>query len=160
MPKIEIRTKINASPKTVFDLSRSIDIHMLSTKKTNEKAIAGRTSGLIELGETVTWRAKHFGIYQKLTVKITEFESPHFFVDEMVRGAFKGFRHEHHFSKLGKGTLMLDIFDYESPFGILGKLVDYLVLEKYMAQFLTERNLVIKEIAESQITEPNKSSPQ
>src|ERR1700744_4744274 len=97
MPKIELTTRINAPIDKVFDLARSIDLHMESTKQTGEQAIAGKTSGLIELGESVTWRAKHFGIWQSLTSKITEFDQPNFFVDEMVKGAFKSFRHQHHF---------------------------------------------------------------
>ena len=97
MPKIELHTFINADKKIVFDLSRSIDLHKISTKHTNEEAIAGVTSGLIGLNETVTWKAKHFGIYQLLTSKITEFESPNYFTDEMENGAFKWFRHQHIF---------------------------------------------------------------
>jgi ligand-binding SRPBCC domain-containing protein len=57
-------------------------------EQTNERAIAGRTSGLIQLAETVEWCARHFGITQKLTAKITTMDSPHSFTDEMVNGAF------------------------------------------------------------------------
>lgn len=148
MPTIELLTEINAPIEKVFNLSRSIDLHMESTKQTGEQAIAGRTSGLIELGETVTWRAKHFGIWQDLTSKITEFDQPYFFVDEMVRGAFKSFRHEHHFSQVDGQTLMKDIFVFESPFGVLGKLFNWLTLKKYMTNLLETRNKVIKEAAE------------
>ena len=150
MPKIELQTEIKAEKKIVFDLSRSIDLHQLSTAKTEEQAIAGKTSGLIGLDESVTWRAKHFGIYQNLTSKITEFESPNYFVDEMLKGAFKSFKHEHHFTEIKGGTVMKDIFVYTSPFGILGKLADTLFLEKYMTDLLLERNRVIKEVAESE----------
>jgi ligand-binding SRPBCC domain-containing protein len=87
---------------------------MESTKQTGEKAIAGRTSGLIELGETVTWRAKHFGMWQRLTSKITEFDRPNYFVDEMVKGPFKSFRHEHHYTRVDNHTLMIDVFVFES----------------------------------------------
>ena len=73
----------------VFDLSLSINLHELSAEKTNEKAIAGKTSGLIGLDEWVTWRARHFGIYQKLTVKITKLERPLMFEDKMLKGAFQ-----------------------------------------------------------------------
>ena len=97
----------------------------------------------------VTWRAKHFGIYQTLTTEITEFDNPKFFVDEMVKGAFKGFRHEHHFEAVNAGTLMTDVFEYQSPFGILGKLVDIIVLESYMTKLLIKRNKTIREFAES-----------
>lgn len=148
MPTIELHNRINAPIEKVFNLSRSIDLHMESTKQTGEQAIAGRTSGLIELGETVTWRAKHFGIWQDLTSKITEFDQPYFFVDEMVRGAFKSFRHEHHFSQVDGQTLMKDIFVFESPLGVLGKLFNWLTLKKYMTNLLETRNKVIKEAAE------------
>jgi|TARA_R110002033_G_C3810667_1_gene232120 ligand-binding SRPBCC domain-containing protein len=149
MPRIELQTEINASKAIVFDLSRNIDLHKISTEHTNETAIAGKTSGLIGMGEFVTWRAKHFGIYQLLTSKITEFDRPNLFVDEMVKGAFKGFRHEHHFTDCNGGTLMTDYFEYESPFGILGKLADKVFLQKYMTDLLVERNRIVKDFAET-----------
>ncbi|WP_192821344.1 SRPBCC family protein [Rufibacter sp. LB8] len=149
MPVIELRTEIKVPRPIVFDLSRSIDLHLLSTQQTHEKAIAGKTQGLMGLGEWVTWRAKHFGVYQQLTSHITEMEPPHFFVDEMVAGAFNRFRHEHHFQESPYGTLMVDLFDYTSPLGMLGKLADFLFLKKYMTTLLAERNRVLKEVAES-----------
>ena len=149
MPKIELRTEIDADIKIVFDLSRSIDLHKISTEETNETAIVGKTSGLIELNESVTWRAKHFGIYQNLTSKITEYNRPNYFADEMISGAFDRFKHEHHFENLNGKTLMVDIFDYKSPLEILGKLADKMFLEKYMTELLTERNRIVKEFAES-----------
>lgn len=152
MPRIILKTIINAPVDRCFDLSRSVDLHKISTEHTNEEAIDGVTSGLISLNESVTWRAKHFGIYQTLTTKITEFDNPKFFIDEMVKGAFKGFRHEHQFESIENGTtLMTDIFDYQSPFGILGKLVDILVLERYMTKLLIKRNDTIKKFAESNL---------
>ena len=149
MPKIRIETKIKSNKNIVFDLSRSIDLHKISTKQTNEEAIAGVTSGLINLNESVTWRAKHFGIYQKLTSKITEFKKPDYFVDEMEKGIFKKFKHEHIFKEKNGETLMIDIFDYVSPLGILGKIADQLFLKNYMRKLLEKRNNTIKEFAES-----------
>lgn len=149
MVKIELKTEIKARKEIVFDLSRSIDLHKISTEHTKEEAIDGKTSGLIGGGESVTWRAKHFGIYQNLTSKITEFNRPDFFADEMVKGAFKSFRHEHHFEDINDITLMTDYFDYKSPFGFLGKLADMIFLKSYMKRLLEKRNLTIKEFAES-----------
>lgn len=149
MPIIELTTTINAPLEICFDLSRSIDLHKISTEQTNEEAIAGTTSGLIGMGESVTWRARHFGIFQKLTTQITEYNRPNCFVDEMISGIFKSFRHEHHFVKTGNTTKMVDSFDYCSPMGFLGRLVDMIYLEKYMTQLLEKRNQIIKEFAES-----------
>jgi ligand-binding SRPBCC domain-containing protein len=150
MPRIELQTTIKAEIQIVFDLSRSIDLHKISTEHTNETAIAGKTGGLIGLGESVTWRAKHFGIYQKLSSKITEFKSPVYFTDEMVRGAFKELKHEHHFEDRNRETIMTDYFDYISPLGPIGKIADKIFLKKYMTKLLKKRNQTIKEFAESE----------
>lgn len=150
MPAIELETLIkNSSIEIVFDLIRSIDLHQLSTAKTNERAIRGRTSGLIELGETVTWRAKHMGFYQELTSVITDFDRPTFFADDMQEGIFKNFRHEHYLEKRKNDVVVKDVFRYTAPLGLLGRLADILFLKKYMTRFLMDRNKVIKEVAES-----------
>ena len=132
-----------------FDLSRSIDFHQITTAQTNEKAIAGKTSGLIEFNETVTWKARHFGIYQTLTSKITAFDRPYLFVDEQVKGAFKSFRHEHRFEAVDGKTQMTDLFKYHSPMGIIGQLADLLFLKTYMLNFLVKRQKITKAYAES-----------
>ncbi|MGB1206412.1 MAG: SRPBCC family protein [Chitinophagales bacterium] len=149
MPIIRIATKIKAAKDIVFDLSRSIDLHKISTKQTNEEAIAGVTSGLIGQNQSVTWRAKHFGIYQQLTSKITAFKKPDYFIDEMEKGIFKRFKHEHIFEEIQGQTLMIDVFDYESPLGILGKIADKMFLKHYMTRLLEKRNEAIKEFAET-----------
>jgi ligand-binding SRPBCC domain-containing protein len=149
MPKIKLQTLINAPIERVFDLARCIDLHAESLTHTNEKAIEGKTKGLINLGETVTWEAIHFGIRQKLTSKITQFDYPKHFRDSMISGAFSRFDHDHFFEQVDGKTLMLDIFDYDSPFGFLGKFADSLFLKTYMKNLLIVRNKLIKNVAES-----------
>lgn len=148
MPTIRLKTIINADIHKVFDLARDIDLHLKSTSKTNEKAIAGRTSGLIENNETVTWRAKHLGIYQTHTSKIIDMEKPYQFTDIMLKGTFKSLKHQHIFVQEGKNTIMTDIFEFESPFGIVGKFFNQIFLKNYMKNFLLERNNIIKITAE------------
>jgi ligand-binding SRPBCC domain-containing protein len=149
MPRIELHTEIMAKRHIVFHLARSIDLHKISTTHTSEEAIAGKTTGLIELNETVTWKARHFWISQQLTSKITAYKFPEYFVDEMVEGAFKSFRHEHRFSDTPNSTLMSDFFQYKSPYGVLGRLIDWLFLKRYLTNLLKMRNKTIKEFAES-----------
>ena len=122
---------------------------MLSTASTNEVAVAGVTSGLISLGESVTWRATHLGVRQHLTATITMYNRPQHFRDEMVKGAFKSFKHDHYFQRKGDQTEMRDVFDFEAPLGLLGHLANFLFLKRYMHKFLTIRNETIKTIAES-----------
>ncbi len=149
MEIIELKTKINAKIKICFDLSCSVDLHTISTSKTNEKAIAGVTSGLIKLNDFITWEATHFGIRQQLTSKITQFEKPYYFRDEQLKGAFKFMKHDHYFEEKDGITIMTDHFEFSSPYGILGKLFDKLILKNYLKRFLIVRNTVIKEFAES-----------
>lgn len=148
---ITLHFEIKAPIQVVFDCARSIEIHELSTAKTNEKAIAGKTSGWCELGDQVTWRAKHFGIYQKLTARITKFEAPFHFQDCMVKGAFSYFVHDHLFEERDGVTLMKDVFRYGVPFGLIGRWFDRLLLKKYMTKLLSDRNLVIKKVAEQTV---------
>jgi len=149
MPEIILKTLINSKIEICFDLSRSIDFHKISTSKTNEKAIDGKTSGLIDIDETVTWEATHFGIRQKLTSKITEFERPNYFVDKQIKGIFKSLIHLHKFEKKENGILMTDIFEFESPLGVIGRIFNKLILTDYLKKFLLERNRMIKEFAEN-----------
>ena len=149
MPVIKLTTTIAAPTATVFDLSRSIDLHIESTSETNEKAIAGRTSGLIELGETVTWEATHFFVRQRLTVRIVQFDRPNHFRDSMVTGAFSRFDHDHHFESCDDGTLMTDVFDFTSPLWPLAIAADWLFVTRHMRSLLAKRNQLIKSVAES-----------
>lgn len=151
MSEIILHIQINAPIQVVFDCARSIDVHQLSTAKTNEKAVAGRMSGLCELGDEVTWRAKHFGIYQTLSSKITKLKAPFYFQDCMLEGAFSYIKHDHYFSEKDGITVMKDVFDYGVPYGILGGFFNWLILKRYMTNLLEERNLVIKKIAEESL---------
>jgi len=149
MPLISLTTEINSTLEICFDLSRSIDLHKISTTGSKETAIAGITSGLIGFNETVTWQAIHFGIQQQLTSKITAFERPFYFCDEQIKGPFKSIRHEHLFEESNGNVLMKDHFLYESPFGIAGKVFNTLVLTKYLTRLLKKRNAIIKYYATS-----------
>lgn len=150
MPTIHLETFIRAPVELCFDLSRSVDVHMASTDHTGERAIAGVTSGMMNLNDEVTWEAKHFWTRQQLTSRITAMERPRMFVDEMQRGAFKRWHHTHTFEARGEGTLMTDDADYASPLGLFGRIADHLFLERYMTRLLQVRNAHIKKVAEAQ----------
>jgi ligand-binding SRPBCC domain-containing protein len=149
MPVIVLRTLVAAPPARCFDLARDVELHQGSTAASRERAVAGVTAGLLGAGDEVTWEATHFGVRQRLTSRVTEFDPPKRFVDEMVRGAFRRFRHEHQFLSVPDGTDMVDIFDYTSPLGPLGRLADGLFLRRYMTTLLRERNAYLKRAAES-----------
>ena len=149
MTIIRLETNIQAPVERCFDLSLSVDLHTSSMAHTGERAVAGVTKGILECEDSVTWEAVHFGVRQRLTARITELERPYHFVDEMVEGIFKEIRHVHEFRSQEGGTLMLDDFHFCSPLGALGKLADWLFLERYMRHLLLLRNRYIKHMAET-----------
>jgi ligand-binding SRPBCC domain-containing protein len=97
----------------------------------------------------VTWKAKHLMKTRILKSEITTMQRPHSFTDEMKQGDFKSMKHQHHFKQIENGTLMIDILDFESPYGGLGRMFNSIYLTRYMEKMIEQRNLVIKEYAES-----------
>jgi ligand-binding SRPBCC domain-containing protein len=149
MQLIQIETTIAAPPERCFLLSLNIDLHMESTAGTREVAIAGTTHGIIGAGETVTWRGRHFGMMLTHESLISEYESPHYFQDRMLRGMFKSFVHDHFCEAMPDGhTLMRDELRFAAPLGPLGWIAETFVLRRYFIQFLEQRNALIKEVAE------------
>ena len=150
MPVFHITNVIHAPIEVVFDLSRNITLHKLSQRDFGEEVIGGTQSGCINLGETVTWKAKHLMRTRFMQVKISAMERPDHFCDEQMRGDFKMFKHEHHFKSIDNGTIMIDRLEFETPYGLLGKLFNTFYLEKYMRQLIERRNKTIREYAESE----------
>ena len=149
MPTIHLTTFIAAPVQVVFDLSRHIGLHKESMSAYKEEAVAGTRFGLIEKEDTVTWQAKHLFKNRLLRVKITELKIPDMFISEQVQGDFKMMRHEHHFKPCDNGTIVIDLFHFESPYGMLGQWFNSLYLTNYMKRLLEQRNKTIKEFAES-----------
>lgn len=159
MPTIHLETLIAASPERCFDLSLSVDLHRDSVAHTHERPIAGVTSGVMRLGDTVTWEAVHVGVKQHLTTKITVYERPYVFVDEMIRGIFHELKHRHVFVPQPSGTLMIDTFTFQAPFGMLGKVAEALFLTRYMQGLLLTRNRYLKQVAEADTAQTKPFNP-
>lgn len=148
MATLELVTLIRATPERCFDLSRDIDLHLRSMQASGERAIAGKTSGLIGLGEEVTWQARHFGVLHAHRSRITAYDLPRHFRDVMMEGRFARFEHDHFFEPAGGATRMRDVLVFESPLGILGRIVDVLFLKSYLSRLIVQRNEVIRREAE------------
>jgi hypothetical protein len=152
MIRFEESTLIAAPVDRVFDLSRSVEVHLLANVHDNEQALAigGVTTGLVDLGQQVTWRAKHFGFWHNLTSKITAMEAPNYFQVTMVKGIFRFMQADHRLRSLPSGVTELnDVFTIAAPLPILGPIVEGLFLRRYMMKLNRERNAVIKQLAES-----------
>lgn len=150
MSIITLETLIDAPAELCFDLARDIDAHIASTAGSEERAVAGVTTGLLGAGDEVTWEARHLGFRWRLTSRITEFDRPRRFVDEQTQGPFYYWRHEHRFQPWGETTQMVDEVHYRIPFGIIGRLVERFFLHRYLTRLLERRCQYLKVSAEEQ----------
>lgn len=131
-------TRAPGRRERLFDLSLDIDAHVASMSRSGEQAIAGVRSGTIALGESVTWRARHFGVLFTMTSTITALDRPARFVDEQTRGPFRSFRHEHVFTQDGEDAVMIDTLTLASP--VFGALAERFVLVPYLRRLIVARN--------------------
>ena len=150
MPSFQLSTFIKAPVERVFDLSRSIDLHKVSTQHSNEEAVAGVTKGLINENETVTWQANHLFKKRKFTSVISKMTIPEHFRDEMTEGDLKSFKHDHYFDATDDGTIMKDDIVFKTPFKIIGAAFNKIYLTHYLKNLLIKRNECIKLYAESE----------
>jgi ligand-binding SRPBCC domain-containing protein len=146
--EFEVTTRVAAPRDVVFDLSLDVDAHTASLADSDERAVGGVTTGLIGLGEDVTWSAIHFGIRFTMTNRVTDLDRPSRFVDQQVRGPFRRFDHEHVFESDGGGTVMIDRVSFDAPVGVIGRVVERLVLGRYLEQLIETRGRSLKTEAE------------
>ena len=152
MVTLQESTVIGAPIERCFDLARSVEVHLFGNVHWGESAVAtaGVTSGPLDIGQRVTWRAKHFGVWFELLSEITSLYRPLYFQDRMLRGPFRFMEHDHLFRILSSdSTEMKDVFRFAAPLPILGRMAETAVLRQYMQRLLNERNHAIKQIAES-----------
>ena len=131
-------TRVPCAVEDLFDVSLSIDAHVESMASSGERAVAGVTAGRIGLGETVTWRARHFGVWFTMTSRISELARPTRFVDEQVAGPFRSFHHEHLFRQDADAAVMTDVITLGSP--LFGRPAERLILVPYLRRLIERRN--------------------
>ena len=150
MGHLKTITHIRAPIERCFDTARSLAAHAESAKFSHERLVPpGKLEGFLELDDLVCFEGRHFGVRQRFCARIVEMERPRFFVDEMVRGAFKSLRHVHAFDEADGQTTMTDTLDWEAPLGILGRIADALFLERHMRWFVVTKQTALKEMIES-----------
>ncbi len=68
-------------------------------------------------------------------VKIIKVDTPNEIVDEAIKSPFKYWKHTHKFLKKGNKAELIDIIEYELPFGFLANLFSGLVYNQLQDMF-------------------------
>ncbi len=140
---VVVKTPVAVDPAVgrgvLMDLALDPALHADSQAEANEEVLHRTGDGLLGLGDTVTFRARHFGIPWTMTARVTELDRPHLFVDEQVSGPFAAFRHTHRFTSDEAATVMIDEFAFRLPAGPVGGLVARTTAAPYLRRLLTHR---------------------
>lgn len=149
MTEIVLETSIKAPIQVVFDGARSIDVRLAANARLAEEVIDGPKSGLLQLGDEITWRSKHFGVCYHFNSKITKMKAPVYYRDEMLSSAFHSLKHDCLFEANGDLTVMKNVLRYKPTYGILGKIVNRFFLQQYLSKYLAAKNQIIKIVCEN-----------
>lgn len=158
MGSFVLERTIAAPIERVFALSLDVGVHVDSMVAHDERIADGVRSGRMTEGDTVTWDARHFGIRFRMTSLVFDVDAPHAFSDRQIRGPFAEFRHRHTFEPAPapgnpersgeRATLMRDEIVFRSPFGLIGRVVDALVMRRHLVRLIEQRNDTLAALAE------------
>jgi len=97
-------------------------------------------------GMIITYKVSpFFGVKMNWMTEITHVKENEYFVDEQRSGPYALWHHQHHFKEVKGGVLMTDILNYAIPYGIIGRVVNRLVVEKQVRQiFEFRRKEIVK----------------
>ena len=149
MAKIHVTTFVNAPAKRVYDLSRSVNLFQISSSANFEKYIEGLITGLVNENDTIVYQAKHFSRSRNLTLKIISLNIPHQITIQLLMKGFTSFQHNLYFKAIKNGSFLIDIIEYETSFGLIGKLLDKIFIKNHINKLLLHRNEIIKQYAET-----------
>lgn len=149
MPTIHLTTFIAAPVERVFDLNRSIGLQKVFMERLGFTAVAGITAGLINKEESVTWKGKYLYKTRFFTSRVTDITPFELFIEKMIRGDFKNYRHEHYFKPAENGTIVIDIINFEISSGWLGRMITRLYLHRYIESMIMLRNETVRQYAVS-----------
>ena len=154
MPTFESSIEIDAPIEAVYEFHRDTR---------NAARIASDGQEFIEIigdfpldqGDEVELHVKMAPLpgVQVWRVRITELVHPTLVVDELIKGPFAQFRHEHRFAPNGAGgTILTDHVEWKLPGGIAAKAIEPIAkaqLEKSFAQRQAATKRILEEEAKA-----------
>lgn len=76
--------------------------------------------------------------------EITQAQAPDFFIDNQKSGPYTFWHHQHFFREVEGGVEIIDIVNYKVPLGILGRMIEKLVVNHKVRHIFNYRSEVLK----------------
>ncbi len=84
------------------------------------------------------------GIWLEIVAEHVGYEKDRLFVDEMRKGPFAAWRHEHRFEPHPEGSTLVDAITYTPPMGVLGRIAAPLAIEPRLRKMFEYRHEVTR----------------
>jgi len=95
-----------------------------------------------EIDYLIRWQ----GLPMKWRTIITQYDPPHSFVDEQLRGPYSLWHHEHTFEETAGGVVIRDQVDYRLPLGPLGRIAHAVMVKNQLLEIFRFRQGAIAQI--------------
>lgn len=96
----------------------------------------------IHRGTLIDYRLRLFGISFDWRTEITQWEPPHRFVDEQLRGPYRSWVHSHRFHEADGQTTVEDEVRYQLPLRPLGELAEPMVRAQLQRIFSYRKKMI------------------
>lgn len=126
-----------SSPKNLKEITPDHMGFDITSKDTPEKMYPGMI---------ITYKVSPLlGIKMNWMTEITQVNEKKFFIDEQRVGPYKLWHHQHFVEEIEGGVIMRDIVTYQPPFGILGAMMNGLVIKKKLQEIFDYRCKAVEE---------------
>ena len=111
------------------------------------KILSRSDAGEMYPGMIITYKISPvFNIRINWATEITQVKDQKYFIDNQIKGPYKIWHHEHHFTEIDNCIEMKDILYYEMPFGYFGKLLHTIFVKNKPEEIFNYRAQKIKEL--------------
>ncbi|MBC7742553.1 MAG: hypothetical protein H7061_10160 [Bdellovibrionaceae bacterium] len=138
---------VNRPLEQVFDFfSKAENLQKITPPLLNFKILTPLPINLGE-GTLIEYQIKVHGFPMKWRTRIESWRPPYQFVDTQLKGPYKLWHHTHEFIAVNPvKTLMKDTVRYQVPFGILGLIVNRLLIKSDIQKIFSYRRSEIQKI--------------
>ncbi len=140
---------IRASPQRVFEFHEQPEALALLTPPW-EQARVVHAAKISELGSRAIVEVSFLGLFSvRWIAEHTAYDPPHFFEDIQIKGPFKSWRHRHIIKPDPAGSILRDEIEYEPPFGLIGRMVAPVAIERRLQRAFNFRHDVTRRWCET-----------
>ena len=137
---------INAPIEKIFDFfSKPENLKKITPEKLSFKILTP-TPIVMNKGTLIDYTIRLFKIPIHWRTVITDYDPPHKFVDQQLKGPYVFWHHTHTFEEKDGGVEMIDKVSYVIPMGLLGRFMHFIWIKNDLKKIFSHREKIIDNI--------------